>query len=72
MQQANRIVDILKESNLSEQDAVDIIQSVAEIMSRTGWGSVAIMLEGAEISEITISHRRKPKVERRAIKVQSL
>jgi hypothetical protein len=67
--QADELALMLAKSGVSLQDAMDVIHAIAEIQARTGFGKVEVIFEGHEISEIVVSHRRKPKVERRAIKV---
>ncbi len=65
--QADALATTLAKSGVSLQDALDILLSVAEIQARTGFGKIEVIFEGHEINEIVVSHRRKPKVERRGV-----
>lgn len=65
--QADTLAIILEKSGVSLQDATDVLASIADIKASTGFGKVEIIFEKHEIVEVVTSHRRKPKVERRAI-----
>jgi hypothetical protein len=59
------LVEILANSRADPRDVLDMARALVEIISRSGWGKVEITLQSGEVDEIVISHRRKPKVERR-------
>lgn len=46
-------------------DLREIAESLMDIRRRTGYGSIVIDIRGGEIIEITLSIKRRPKVEQK-------
>jgi hypothetical protein len=60
------LLDFLGDNSVDPRDVLEVARIMGDINSRTGWGKIEIIHQGGEIDEIVISHRRRPKVERRA------
>ncbi len=50
----------------SQKDLQEILECLAEIRSRTGYGRIVIDLRGGDIQELEYSVKRRPKLEKKA------
>ena len=57
--------ELVESGPIDALDILDVLTSIREIVERSGWGNVQVIIHAGCVEEIITSHRKKPKAERR-------